>query len=164
MRHDHQKFWRGLVGVGVLTIGLAGLSRSVPAGQIPISLDRTQEQDDVIPSLVQFSSFLLGEVDGNLVDQSTYSMVATNVPVQELLTSLAQKAKLSLDLVPGVQGDVTLNVTNQTLKGVLDRVVQQTNIRYRFKDDHLLVEPRDQKMVHDQSFVADKVTPLPNPW
>lgn len=70
----------------------------------------------------------------------TYTVVVDDVPLKELLFSMARDAKLNLDINNDVTGKVTLNAIDQTLPQILDRITQQTDIRYRLKDKHLVVE------------------------
>jgi MSHA type pilus biogenesis protein MshL len=71
----------------------------------------------------------------------TYNVVVTEVPVKELLFSLARDTKLNIDVHPNIQGVVTLNAINETLPAILDRIANQVNIRYRLEGNTLIVTP-----------------------
>ena len=71
----------------------------------------------------------------------TYNVVVTEVPVKELLFSLARDTKLNIDVHPNIQGVVTLNAINETLPAILDRIAQQVNIRYKLDGDTLVITP-----------------------
>lgn len=71
----------------------------------------------------------------------TYNVVVTEVPVKELLFSLARDTKLNIDVHPNIQGVVTLNAINETLPAILDRIAYQVNIRYKLEGDTLIVTP-----------------------
>jgi MSHA type pilus biogenesis protein MshL len=71
----------------------------------------------------------------------TYNVVVTEVPVKELLFSLARDTKLNIDVHPNIQGVVTLNAINETLPAILDRIANQVNIRYRLEGSTLIVSP-----------------------
>ncbi|HFD80062.1 MAG TPA: pilus (MSHA type) biogenesis protein MshL [Gammaproteobacteria bacterium] len=73
--------------------------------------------------------------------EETYSIVVTDVPLDELLFALARDAKINIDVHPGLAGRVTLNAIDQTLLQILDRIAAQVPIRYHFEDDLLVVEP-----------------------
>ena len=73
-------------------------------------------------------------------DLETYTVVVHDVPVRELLFSMARDAKLNLDIDNDIEGSVTMNAIDQTLPKILDRISQQTNIRYQLVDDTLQVE------------------------
>ncbi|HED18129.1 MAG TPA: pilus (MSHA type) biogenesis protein MshL [Gammaproteobacteria bacterium] len=75
------------------------------------------------------------------IAQETYSVVVTDVPLAELLFTLARDAKMNIDVHPDLSGTVTLNAIDQTLLQILDRIAAQVPIRYRFEDDLLVVEP-----------------------
>ncbi len=71
----------------------------------------------------------------------TYSVVVTNVPVQEILFALARDARVNLDIRPGIEGRVSLNALDQTLPQILDRIGKQVDMRYELQNGTLLVEP-----------------------
>ena len=75
------------------------------------------------------------------IAQETYSVVVTDVPLDELLFTLARDAKMNVDVHPGLSGQVTLNAVEQSLLQILDRIAAQVPIRYRFEDSLLVVEP-----------------------
>ena len=69
----------------------------------------------------------------------TYTVVVNDVPVKELLFSMARDAKINIDIAPDVSGTVTLNAIDQTLPQILDRITRQTDVRYELVDDTLRV-------------------------
>ncbi len=71
----------------------------------------------------------------------TFSLSVTDVPVRELLFSLARDAKLNVDIHPGVEGRVTLNVVEQTLPRILKRITDQVALRYRLDGPNLMIVP-----------------------
>ncbi len=73
--------------------------------------------------------------------EPTYSVVVTDVPVDELLFAVARDARINIDVHPGLEGRVTLNALDQTLPQILERISAQVDIRYRFDGDLLIVEP-----------------------
>ncbi len=72
---------------------------------------------------------------------ATYSLVVTDVPVKELLFSMARDAHINIDIHPDLKGQVTLNALDQTVAQILERIAAQVPIRYRFDDKLLIVEP-----------------------
>ena len=75
------------------------------------------------------------------VAKEMFNVVVTDVPLKELLFSLARDAKINIDVHPGLTGQVTLNAIDQTLLQILDRIAAQVPIRYRFENQLLVVEP-----------------------
>jgi len=71
----------------------------------------------------------------------TYSVVVQDVPVKELLFALSRDTKQNIDVHPGVQGLITLNAIDETLPAILERVSQQTNLRYRTEGRTIIVVP-----------------------
>ncbi|HUW28020.1 MAG TPA: secretin N-terminal domain-containing protein [Sulfuriferula sp.] len=73
--------------------------------------------------------------------EPTYTIVVDNVPVKDLLFSLARDTKKNIDIGTGITGNVTLNAVNEPLPAILERIARQTNIRYRMEGDTLSIMP-----------------------
>jgi len=71
----------------------------------------------------------------------TYSVVVSNVRVQDLLFALARDARINVDIHPGIAGSVTLNAVDQTLPQLLERISRQVDMRYELDGPNLLVMP-----------------------
>jgi general secretion pathway protein D len=71
----------------------------------------------------------------------TYSVVVTNVRIQDLLFALARDARINVDIHPGLTGSVTLNAIDQTLPQILSRLARQTDMRFEFDGPNLMVMP-----------------------
>ncbi|MBF0163683.1 MAG: DotD/TraH family lipoprotein [Magnetococcales bacterium] len=91
-------------------------------------------EDGAIPPLVINTPFAPPES----TTRATFSLVASNIPVDELLPSLARKAGLNIDMAPGVQGTVNINLTNRPLSEILAQIAAQTGIRHQIRDGHTL--------------------------
>lgn len=73
------------------------------------------------------------------VKPETYSVVVSNVRVQDLLFALARDAKVNIDIHPSVEGTVTLNAIDQTLTQLLSRLSRQVDMRYELDGQNLIV-------------------------
>jgi len=71
----------------------------------------------------------------------TYTIVVDNVPVKDLLFSLARDTKKNIDIGSGITGNVTLNAVNEPLPAILERIARQANIRYRMEGNTLSIMP-----------------------
>ncbi|MCB1889996.1 MAG: pilus (MSHA type) biogenesis protein MshL [Rhodocyclaceae bacterium] len=71
----------------------------------------------------------------------TYSVVVSQVPVDQLLFSLARDARLNVDVHPGLTGRVTLNAIDQTLPQILQRISRQVDMRFELDGESLAVMP-----------------------
>jgi MSHA type pilus biogenesis protein MshL len=60
----------------------------------------------------------------------TYTVVVNDVPVKELLFSIARDTQYNIDLYPGISGNVSLNAVQEPLPAILDRIARQANLRY----------------------------------
>lgn len=82
------------------------------------------------------------------VRQELYSVVMSNVNVQDLLFALARDAKLNVDIHPSITGTVTMNVHDQTLTEILDRVARQVDLRYEMEGKNLSIGPDSPYLKH----------------
>ncbi len=71
----------------------------------------------------------------------TYSVVVSQVPVEQLLFALARDARLNVDVHPGLTGSVTLNAIDQTLPQILKRIARQVDMRFELDGESLVVMP-----------------------
>lgn len=71
----------------------------------------------------------------------TYSVVVSNMKVQELLFALARDARVNIDVHSGIEGTVTLNAIDQTLPQILDRIARQVDMRWEMEGPNLAVMP-----------------------
>ncbi|MCW8830088.1 MAG: pilus (MSHA type) biogenesis protein MshL [Gammaproteobacteria bacterium] len=72
-------------------------------------------------------------------DLETYTVIVNQVPVRELLFSMARDAKLNLDIDNDIEGKVTMNAIDQTLPQILERLSRQSAINYTLEDKNLHV-------------------------
>jgi general secretion pathway protein D len=70
-----------------------------------------------------------------------YTLVVNNMPVPELLFTLARDAKLNVDVHPDVKGNVSINAIDQTLAQILNRIATQVDMRYTLEGNLLSVVP-----------------------
>lgn len=128
-----------LFGVTVLACLVACAPARPPkesAGHL--SRDDINEVEAPIPAPVENPVLLPKPVKRPPLE--TYTVVVNDVPIKELLFSMARDAKLNLDINNDVTGMITLNAIDQTLPQILDRITQQANIRYELKGNHLVME------------------------
>jgi MSHA biogenesis protein MshL len=78
----------------------------------------------------------------------TFSVSVRDVPVRDFLFAVARDARINIDIHPAVDGVVTVNAVDQTLTDILDRLVQQVNMRYELQGGHLLVLPDEPVLRH----------------
>src|SRR5260221_7865089 len=66
-----------------------------------------------------------------------YSVVVANQPVREVLLAMARETRLNFDIHPGIEGTVTLNAIDQTMKQLLTRIAKQVDMRWE-SDGHTI--------------------------
>ena len=69
----------------------------------------------------------------------TYTVVVNQVPVRELLFSMARDADLNIDIDSEISGKITMNAIDQTLPKILERIEVQADIRYTLEGKTLKV-------------------------
>ncbi len=125
--------------VGALAMVLAGCAQ-VPAKPSDSHLGveiAPPPTPGAIPPAVQIAPVLPRPQPA--VRPETYSVVVSNVRVQDLLFALARDARINVDIHPGIVGSVTLNAVDQTLPQLLERIARQVDIRYELEGANLLV-------------------------
>lgn len=71
----------------------------------------------------------------------TYTVVVNDVPVKDLLFSIARDTQYNIDLHPGITGRVSLNAVNEPLPSILDRLARQANLRYEMNGKTISIMP-----------------------
>ena len=71
----------------------------------------------------------------------TYTVVVNDVPVKDLLFSIARDTQYNIDLHPGISGRVSLNAVNEPLPSILDRIARQANLRYETNGKTISIMP-----------------------
>ena len=80
--------------------------------------------------------------------QELYSVAMNKVDVQEMLFALARDARMNVDIHPAIAGVVTMNVRDQTMTEILDRVARQVDLRYEIKGSSLSILPDQPYLKH----------------
>jgi len=73
----------------------------------------------------------------------TYTVVVKEVPVVDLLFSLARDAGLELDLQTSQDRTVTLNAVDRPLAELLSRIASQAELRYTLSGSNLVIQDDD---------------------
>ena len=68
-----------------------------------------------------------------------YSVVVVNQPVRDVLLAMARETKVNFDIDPSIEGAVTLNAIDQTLKQILTRMARQVDMRWEQHGDTIEV-------------------------
>jgi general secretion pathway protein D len=77
----------------------------------------------------------------------TYTVVVNQVPIRELLFSMARDADLNLDIDNDISGKITMNAIDQTLPKILERIESQAAITYFLENGTLKVRA-DKPYLH----------------
>jgi len=123
--------------IGSLCLSLQACGPTRPPEQSKGHNSEVSQQAKDIPQAVTQTTLL--PVPQPRPKLETYTVVVSGVPTKDLLFSMARDAKINLDIHEDIEGKVTLNAIDQTLDQILDRIAQQTDIRYSLDKNTLRV-------------------------
>ncbi|VAW62882.1 Type II secretion pathway protein D homolog [hydrothermal vent metagenome] len=115
-------------------------------------LDKAIEPQSHIPAAVSQTTLLPAPKARPPIE--TYTVVVSGVSAKDLLFSMARDAHINLDIHDDIKGTVTLNAIDQTFPQILERISQQTAIRYSLEDNTLRVRA---DLPYLQSYIIDYV-------
>jgi MSHA type pilus biogenesis protein MshL len=114
-----------------------GPARNPDITDAHLSQNDVPQPAESIPEPVSSTTLLPKPVSRPALE--TYTVVVNDVPVKELLFSMARDAKLNVDIAPDLGGSVTLNAIDQTLPQILERISRQIDLRYELEGNTLRV-------------------------
>ncbi len=117
---------------------MAPSDRMQVAGHVDAPVPETATATDIPPVVQQAPIIAAPEPVEPL---QTFTVVATDLPANELLFALARDARLNLDIDPSIDGRVSINAIDQTLPQILKRISRQVSLRYYIDGPNLVVEP-----------------------
>lgn len=95
------------------------------------------DRAETIPAPVSFTPQL--PPPSPTIKEPTHTVVVSDVPVRELLFSLARDADFNLDIDSDVDGLITLNAINQPLNAILERIAAGAGLRYSIQNKVLRI-------------------------
>jgi MSHA biogenesis protein MshL len=98
-----------------------------------------------IPDIVQVTPFLVKPAES--IQEERYTVVLHDVPVKELLFTLARDSNINIDIHSDIEGNATINAVEETLPSILERLARQVDFIYEIKSGVLVVRP-DSKFWH----------------
>ena len=111
----------------------AGVVGSVSKGDKP-AVVATQNN---IPALVQSSIAAPTAADKD----ETFDVIATNVPLRDVLFAFGRDAGINMDIDPRIEGLVSINAFDQPLEAILKRLQQQVSFRISRIGGALVIGP-----------------------
>ncbi len=121
--------------IGLLLAGCAG----TPPAPSAMHLDAAPPIEGTSPAFVNLPP--LPKPPKPAAKTELYSVVVHHMDAGELLFALARDAKLNIDIHPGIGGTVTMNLIDQTLTEILDRIAGQVDMRYELNGRNLSILP-----------------------
>ena len=141
--------------LGILLLTLSGcsstqLQTTLPPADVdegrhleaPVMADASgrDNTENAIPDVVE--TLPLISLPEPAVEPDLYSVSVIDVPVRDLLFTVARDAEINIDIHPAISGRVSLNAIDQSIPQILQRLSQQIDIRWTFDaNGNVLVEP-----------------------
>ncbi len=125
----------------VLVAGAACLTLCACAGTGTVDLSAGHVMDDSAP--VETAPPAVAARPAPVkppVPVETYTVVVKEVPVVDLLFSLARDAGINLDLQADSDKTVTLNAVDRPLAEILERIAEQAKLRFRLRGSNLIIQ------------------------
>lgn len=88
-------------------------------------------------------------------DKTISFSVTDQAPLKDVLIELGRIANIDIDLDPAISGGVIINAKNRPLKEVIDRIANQANLRYSYKNGILYFQ-RD--MPYMKNYFVDYIS------
>jgi len=146
IKNIKNRFLQGCISIGVAVFIVAcGATNPPTISEGHIKSDSAKKQKGEIPKPVTQVPAL--PRPGKRKKLETYTVVVNQVPVRELLFSMARDADLNLDIDNDITGKITMNAIDQTLPKILDRIESQAAIIYYLEDGTLKVRA-DKPYLH----------------
>lgn len=76
-----------------------------------------------------------------VADEKRYSVSVIDVPAREILLAMSRDTGVNIDIYPGIEGRVTLNAIDQTIRQILTRMAKQIDMRWEADGPNLSVMP-----------------------
>ena len=130
-------WWRAacLWAVGMLLAG-CGTTQTVDISQGHLAQESAAVQE--VPPPVTEAPVVPEPVKAPPVE--TYTVVVKEVPVVDLLFSLARDAGLDADIQTSGDATVTINAVERPLPEILSRIAEQARLRYELRGSNLLIQ------------------------
>jgi MSHA type pilus biogenesis protein MshL len=111
---------------------------TVANGHVDTPVPAVGQADFGIPPVVELVPIIAAPEPAE--PMQTFTVVATDLPANELLFALARDARLNLDINPAIDGRVSINAIDQTLPQILKRISRQVGLRYFLDGPNLVIE------------------------
>lgn len=130
--------WRRTFLCGVLSLVLSGCTGLRTVDQ------SVGHVDDSVPEMKSLEPIVnkppVPREPEKLPPVQTYTVVAKDVPVTDLLFSLATDAGLDLDIQADSERTITINAVEQPLANILGRIANQAGLRFELNSRNLIVQ------------------------
>ncbi len=129
--------WReaSLVAIAALLVG-CGTTQTVDFSQGHLTQEPAPVEE--VPPAVTEAPVVPAPVEAPPVE--TYTVVVKEVPVIDLLFSLARDAGLDADIQTAADATVTINAVERPLPEILSRIAEQAGLRYDLRGSNLLIQ------------------------
>jgi general secretion pathway protein D len=149
LAHSGSLFQRGAAShntgaalVAAVAMALAGCGTN-PVAKVDSHLRNTAQtpQSDGSPVPAPVRQVPIPPPPKPVVDEKRYSVSVIDVPAREILLAMSRDTGINIDIFPGIEGRVTLNAIDQTIRQILTRMAKQIDMRWEADGPNLSVMP-----------------------
>ena len=141
----------------VIAVTAAACATPRTVDRSPGHLEDTVQVPEDIPAPIEHQTPL--PVPKPIPPVATYSVVVKDVPVTDLLFSLARDAGLDLDIQADPETTITINAVEQPLPSILNRIADQARLRYVLSGKNLIIQ---EDLPYWHNYVVDYVNVIRN--
>ena len=147
----------GLIAVGLLVpIGCAPAKTPARADLTP---PKTAPARAEKPSKKALPGLIVTEIERKREPERLYSFSLRDAAIHEVLLAISKQTSFNIVTDPDVQGSVTVDLKNVTLKEALDTLTELLNLTYRVKRNLIRVSiPRPETRIFSLQYVNIKRT------
>jgi len=114
---------------------------------LPEPLHRPNTRLKTDRSAVQEKLTVTGAVN-SVPSAKLYSVAVQQVPVSEVLRTIANNSTVKVDVIGDIEGDISLTMTDQTLESILAKISSLLPVRYEIHDGGVVVT-QDNPYLHN---------------
>lgn len=102
-----------------------------------VNSSSTPEPRSAPPAIVQ--QVPLPPAPKPTIEEKRYSVAVVDVPARDILLAISRDTGINIDVHPGIEGRVTLNAIDQTVRQILTRMSKQVDMRWETDGTNLSV-------------------------
>ncbi len=141
-RNNHRRL--GLIVSAACGALISGCG-TTPVAQVSSHLRQATPTENAVPEKKSVPNVVrqvpLPPPPKSSVDEKRYSVAVVDVPARDILLAISRDTGINIDIHPGIEGRVTLNAIDQTIRQILTRMSKQIDMRWETDGVNLSAMP-----------------------